>query len=77
MQGGEPEELALAIHLLHYGGKIYYVSPNREAGPGGRLLGWNRTGTGRREGVPEEGGSVPQLFTGGEDACTWKTKGTG
>ena len=67
VQGGEPEELALAYDTFCiYGGKIYYVEP--EQGSGGREdVYWEMEpdGTGRREVYRKKADLYHRLFTAG------------
>ena len=67
VQGGEPEELALAYDTFCiYGGKIYYVEP--EQGSGGREdVYWEMEpdGTGRREVYRKKADWRYRLFTAG------------
>ncbi len=67
VQGGEPEELALAYDTFCiYGGKIYYVEP--EQGSGGREdVYWEMEpdGTGRREVYRKKAELYHRLFTAG------------
>ena len=67
VQGGEPEELALAYDTFCiYGGKIYYVEP--EQGSGGREdVYWEMEpdGTGRREVYRKKADPHQRLFTAG------------
>ncbi len=67
VQGGEPEELALAYDTFCiYGGKIYYVEP--EQGSGGREdIYWEMEpdGTGRREVYRKKADWRYRLFTAG------------
>ncbi len=67
VQGGEPEELALAYDTFCiYGGKIYYVEP--EQGSGGREdVYWEMEpdGTGRREVYRKKADLHHRLFTAG------------
>ena len=67
VQGGEPEELALAYDpFCIYGGKIYYVEPERGSGDREDIY-WEMEpdGTGRREVYRKKAELYHRLFTAG------------